>query len=452
MDVTLTGLTPVHPLVRQIRSLLLGAALALGCAGAAQAGNGYFVLGYGPLAHQSAGTSTAIGMDSFAGSSNPAKLSMVGDRLDLGLLLFMPHRRIQRTGTDTPFDFSSTSENELFFLPEAGYSRRINERFVWGISTYGNGGLNTEYRDTTGIPDTNANPAKCGDQPGNFFLGCGKLGFDLAQVIVAPTLSWSFAPGHSLGAAPLLAVQRIDIYGLQAFEAFSAHPDSVSNNGYDYAFGAGLRLGWFGRITSWLDLGAAYSTAVHMQKFDEYKGLIADGGNFDIPQNFNVGLGLKPHKDWVLGFDLSRTFFGDVPGLANGVLNSFQDAESRPLGSRNGSGFNWRNLTNYKGAIAYTATPRLTLRAGYVYGRRPPADSSADSVSFNLFAPNPLRQVTAGFTWQLKDRQEIQFAYGRYLIAGRFGGDSATAEIGLGGQESIRPYVDTVMIGWTRHL
>jgi hypothetical protein len=54
------------------------------------AGGGYFILGYGPLAGQSAGTSTAIGFDSFAGASNPAKLSMTDDRLDLGVILFNP--------------------------------------------------------------------------------------------------------------------------------------------------------------------------------------------------------------------------------------------------------------------------------------------------------------------------------------------------------------------------
>ena len=425
--------------------------LLLSATSTAFAGGGYFVLGYGPYAHQTAGTATAIGFDGFAGSSNPAKFAFVNDRLDLDVLAFMPYRRIERTGSDTPYDFSSKSRNSFFLLPEIGYSSRINGRWTWGITIYGNGGLNTEYRDDTGIPGTNANPEKCGNRPGNFFLGCGKLGFDLAQLITAPSLSWEYRPGQSFGIAPLLAVQRIKIYGLQAFEALSEHPEAVSNRGYDYSVGGGVRLGWMGRLAPWLDVGVAYATRTHMQKFDRYRGLLADGGNFDIPENFSVGVALRPATGLEVGFDFQRIFFGDIPSLANGVQDSLEDPQGQPLGSKGGSGFNWRNGSIYRSAVAYAVSPRLTLRAGYAYGRRPPADASADSVSFNLFAPNPIRQATAGASYRLASGDEINFAYGRY-IEKRFEGPSATSGLGVGGNESITPHVDTVMLGWTRFL
>lgn len=413
------------------------------------AGGGYFLLGYGPYAHQSGGTSAAIGLDGFSGSSNPAKLSAVQDRLDLDLLVFMPHRQIERSGSGTPYDFSSTSKNEFFLLPEAGYARKLNERWSWGLTLYGNGGLNTEYRDDTGQPGTNANPARCGDRPGNFFMGCGKLGFDLAQVVLAPIAAWQYRPGYSLGIAPLLVGQRIKIYGFQAFEGLSARPDAVTNRGYDYAFGAGLRVGWFGRPKPWLDLGASYATRARMEKFDRYRGLLADAGNFDIPQNFSLGFALRPRPRWEFGADLQRIFFGDIPALANGVLDSVEDPQGRPLGSKRGSGFNWRNRSVYRAALSYEATPALTLRAGYAYGERPAADRSADSVSFGLLAPNPEEQVTAGASYRFARVHEVHIAYGRYLEK-EFAGPSATAAFGVGGRESVRPNVDTIMIGWTR--
>lgn len=425
------------------------AGLALGATVPAQAGGGYFVLGYGPLAHQSAGTSTAVGLDAFAGASNPGKLAAAGERLDLGLLNFQPHRTIRREGSNSIYDFSSTSENTFFLLPEVGYSQRINQRLVWGVSLYGNGGLNTEYKDDTGIPDTNANPARCGSRPGNFLLGCGKLGFDLSQLIIAPTLSVSVAPGHSAGVAPLLAYQQFSAYGFQALEGFSANPDATTNQGYDTAFGAGVRVGWFGQVLPWLTLGAAYSSKIYMQKFSEYEGLIAEGGRFDIPANYSVGLGLTPLRDWLVGIDVQRIEFGGVRALGNGVLNSLQDPQGSPFGSRNGSGFNWDDQTNYRIAVAYTATPRLTLRAGLAYGQRPQRDSSANSVTLNLFAPNPTRNATLGLTWQLNRSSDLQFAYGRY-IDGTYEGPSATAGLGVGGNESVSPYVNTFLIGWSR--
>jgi len=437
---------------RQLAPLLAVVIAACSAFTPARAGNGYFILGYGPLAHQSAGTATAMGMDAFAGASNPAKLSFTETRLDLGVLSFMPYRRIERRGaSNAVYDFASTSRNSYFPLPEMGYARRLDSRWSTGITVYGNGGLNTEYPDDTGVDGTNANPAKCGNRPGNFFLGCGKLGFDLGQLIVAPTVAWQANSQHSFGLSPLLVYQRFKAYGFQAFEGLSKHPDAVSNRGYDESVGAGFRVGWFGRMTPWLDLGAAYATRIHMQKFEKYRGLIANGGEFDVPENLSIGFALRPAPNWTVGGDVQRIFYGDLRALSNGVLASIDDPGNDPLGSRNGSGFNWRNLTNYKVAVAWQATPRWTLRAGYLYGRRPAADASADSVSFNLFAPNPRHQATAGFTWAYDPRNDIQFAYGRY-VPGTFKGPSATAALGVGGTESVSPHVDTVLLGWTRRF
>lgn len=422
-------------------------ASACGLSSPAHAGGGYYVLGYGPEAAQSAGTATAIGLDGYAGAANPAKLSAVGDRLDLGLLTFSPNRRIEREGgADPGYDFASTSKNKLFLLPEAGYAARLDERWSWGFSLFGNGGLNTDYRAESSTPGSNAAPARCGNQPGNFFLGCGQLGFDLAQLILATTLSYRYTDGQSVGIAPLFAYQRFKAYGLQAFEGLSQAPDAVSNNGYEGAYGAGVRIGWYGQLRPWLSLGAAYSTRIYMQHFESYRGLLAGNGDFDVPANYSLGLGLKPLASLTLGFDVQRIEFGGIKALGNGVQNSLQDPAGSPLGSASGSGFNWSDQTNYRAAIAWTALPTLTLRAGYAYGDRPQRDASANSVSFNLMAPNPVRNATAGFTWAFARGHDLQFAYGRYL-KGTYGGPGATP---LGGTESVTPYVNTFYLGWSR--
>jgi len=437
----------MHRLSLKGRACLL-LAISVGISMSAQAGGGYFVLGYGPEAAQSAGTSTAFGLDAFAGASNPAKLSAVDDRLDIGLLAFMPHRRAEREDSlDPSYDFSTTSKNQFFLLPEVGYAARINEALSWGLTLYGNGGLNTDYRGETGVPGNNAAPAQCGNQPGNFFLGCGQLGIDLSQLIVATTLSWQYAPGYSVGIAPLLAYQRFKAYGLQAFQGLSAHPDAVTNNGYEGALGAGVRVGWYGRLLPWLNVGAAYSTRIYMQNFESYRGLLAGNGSFDIPENYSVGLSLTPIEKWTVGLDFQRINFGHIRALGNGVLNSLVDPQANPLGSNTGSGFNWRSQTNYRFALAYAVLPSLTLRAGLAYGRRPQRDSSANSVSFNVLSPNPVRNVTAGFTWNFTKSNDLQFAYGRYL-KGTYGGPSATA---LGGNETVTPHVETLYFGWSHH-
>ncbi|MDT0635485.1 OmpP1/FadL family transporter [Spectribacter hydrogenooxidans] len=429
-------------------TVLTAAMIVLGVAMPARAGGGYFILGYGPYANQSAGTATAVGMDAFAAASNPAKLSAVEDRVDLGLILFMPYRRVERTGSGTPYDFASTSDNDLFLLPEAGIAKRINDRWSWGVALYGNGGLNTEYHGNTGIPDTNANPGRCGSQPGNFFLGCGKVGFDLAQVNLAPTLSWQATPKHSFGATLLLTYQRFEAYGLEAFESVSQNPQALTGNGHDEALGAGIRIGWYGEITPWLDAGAAWSSRVYMQDFDDYEGLLADGGNFDLPENYNVGVAIKPDSRWTIGLDIQRIRYSDIPALDNGVLNSLNDPQGSPLGSGNGSAFNWASNTIYKAAVAFDATDTLTLRGGYAYGDQTQRDDGPNSVSLNMFTPNAIHQVSLGLSWRLRANNELNFAYSRYTEV-EYDGPSATAGLGVGGTEKLTARVDQVMLAWS---
>ncbi|CAN0246281.1 unnamed protein product [Chrysoparadoxa australica] len=63
-----------------------------------------------------------------------------------------------------------------------------------------------------------------------FFRGCGKVGFDLAQVNLAPILPWQATSKHSVGAALLLTYQRFEAYGFEAFEAFSQNPQALTGN------------------------------------------------------------------------------------------------------------------------------------------------------------------------------------------------------------------------------
>lgn len=414
-----------------------------------QAGGGYFALGYGPIARQMAGATTAVTGDAYAGASNPAKLLAAGDRLDLGLELFLPRRRIEREASGSVYDFHSNSRNSVFPVPEGAWARQIDRDLAIGVTLYGNGGLNTEYTDTTGVPGTNFNPAECGARPASFFFGCGRAGSDLMQLVVAPTLAWRPAPRHSLGIAPLLALQRFEAYGLQAFAPLSAHPDRVTNNGKDIALGAGLRVGWLGEVTPWLTVGVAYATRIHMQNFDKYRGLFAEG-SFDIPENVSLGVAVQAHPRLTLAFDFQRINFAAVPALGNGVLNSLADPVGRPLGSSDGSGFNWRNQNNYRFGLAFALRPDLTVRAGYAYGRRP-NDDDINSVSFNLLTPNPRHQASVGLSWQPDEQHALHLAVGHFFEQ-TYEGPSASALLGVGGREKIEPYVTTLMVAWTRRL
>ncbi|PCI21424.1 MAG: long-chain fatty acid transporter [Piscirickettsiaceae bacterium] len=410
------------------------------------AGGGYFSLGYGHVAKQTSGAVTAVAEDAFAGASNPGKLTAAGNQFEVGVELFNPHRKVRRTGSGTPFDFSSNSRNSFFLIPEFAYSHQLNDEVAVGITAYANGGLNSEYAKTTGIPGTNANPASCGTKPGNFLLGCDEAGFDLAQLIIAPTIAWKIAPGHSIGVSPLFAVQAFESFGLNSLSLLSKYPTKFTDNGHDFAFGAGVRVGWYGEINSWLSLGAAYSSKVYMQEFDDYKGLFAEG-SFDIPANYSVGAAIRPNDSWIVALDIQRIEFSEVKALGNRVLNSLVPG-GPPIGSASGSAFGWtRNQTNYRLGLTYFASPRLTLRAGYAYGKRPNSNG-IDSTTFSLLTPNPIHQVSAGLSWETENGDELHVGF-EHFFKETLTGPSALFP---GARESITPYVNALHVAWTWHL
>jgi long-chain fatty acid transport protein len=67
--------------------------------------------------------------------------------------------------------------------------------------------------------------------------------------------------------------------------------------------GAGVRVGWTGKVLPGVSLGATWASKVK-GKFDEYKGLFANGGEFDVPENYALGVAVLPSSDWSLGADV----------------------------------------------------------------------------------------------------------------------------------------------------
>ncbi|MGE3771578.1 MAG: OmpP1/FadL family transporter [Gammaproteobacteria bacterium] len=423
--------------------------LTLACAfagAAAQAAGGYFAMGYGPTARHMAGATTAFAEDAFAGASNPAKWLAAGNRVDIGGEFFMPFARVKRTGSNG-YDMASDSDNEFFVLPEGAVSRRLSDRLAFGLTLYGNGGLNTEFRGNNGVRGSNLAPTRCNDKPANFFLGCDKLGLDIQQLVIAPGVAYEVVPGHTLGVAPLLTVQRFEAYGFQAFAPFSQRPTDLTNRGWDWALGIGVRVGWLGELRPGFTLGAAWASRIYMDEFEQYEGLIADG-QLDIPENYSIGFAWRVFRDLTWTFDYQRINFGDVPAVGNGVLATLLDPIAHPLGSSTGSGFNWENQDNFRTAFAYDFRPAFTVRFGYAYGAQTQRDTGLNSVTMNMLTPNAEHQVALGFTWRPAVGNEFHMGYNRY-IAAPFRGPSATALLGIGGHERIEANVDSVMVGWS---
>jgi long-chain fatty acid transport protein len=399
--------------------MITAVALAAGMLSAAPAGatDGYFQHGYGLRAKGMGGASTAMIGDTFGGANNPATMVFTGDRIDFGLDVFSPQRSAERSGSDPllgPIDGSADSDSTVFLIPEFGYNRLISPVLSLGVTVYANGGMNTDYPGGQ-IPDASACDGFYGVPPtGSYNLLCGndRLGVDLMQLVVAPTLSYKLSDRHAIGIAPLIGMQRFSIEGAQAFAGFSTSPSDVSNHGSDTAYGLGVRVGWFGQMTEALALGAAYSSRVYMSEFDKYKGLFAEQGDFDMPENYNLGVAFRFSPSFTLAADYQRINYSKVKSVGNPsslLLDCAGGDTTACLGGSNGAGFGWTDVNVWKLGVEYRHSDRLTLRGGYNHTDNP---IRASDVTINILAPGVVQDhVTLGMTYVTSGGGELTLAY-----------------------------------------
>lgn len=425
------------------RSLVAIAVAAAIAAPAAHATNGYFAIGYGAKAMGMGGAGVAFAQDSLAASANPAGMTQVGNRADLGIRLFNPNRTstldVAALGAGGP-----TAEDDsgatLFAIPNAGFVMQA-ANMTMGISIYGNGGMNTRFNRNI-FDETAANLGFLGQFGPPIPAGItgtggpdtGTLGVDLAQVIIAPSIAMKVHQDHSVGASLLIGAQRFAAYGLGNFQCFTAtanstpasqascattgfptvFSDKLTNQGKDYAYGAGVRVGWVGQITSALSVGATAASKIYMTEFDKYEELFAEQGDFDIPANFAVGVAIKMTPKTTVALDVQRILYEGVKSVSNaGPVPSAGGptlgAGSGLLGSDNGLGFGWEDMTIYKLGINHEYDAQWTFRAGLNYADGP-IDSS--QVLFNVIAPGVVeRHLTLGLTYSPTSSTEVNLAY-----------------------------------------
>jgi long-chain fatty acid transport protein len=395
---------------------------------AAHATTGYFSHGYGLKAKGMGGVGIALPQDALAAATNPAGMALIGNRMDLGVDWFAPDRGAEIVGNAFPgvngsYDGSDTAS---FLIPEFGYNRMINPNLALGVSVFGNGGMNTDYKTS----------------PFTGFGGGSPAGVDLMQLFVAPTVAYKTG-AHAFGVSLNLAYQRFEANGLQPFAGFSSDPSNLTNRGYDDATGWGVRVGWTGQMTPRLTLGATYQTETRMSKFDKYRGLFADGGEFNIPENYGIGMALKATPRLTVAVDIQRINYGDIPAVGNPMDCLFTGCQ---LGGPNGAGFGWRNTTVYKVGLAYEWSPSLTLRGGFVNLKQPIPSSQT---LFNILAPGVVENhLTLGATWQLSPQSELTVAY-MHAFENEVNGSRSIPPAGFGGGEAnLRMDQNSLGVAW----
>lgn len=384
----------------------------------AQATNGYLMDGYGVKSMGIAGVGVALPQDALAAATNPAGTALIGNRFDIGISLFAPEYNANIVGNGFGADGHYGGSLKKFLIPEIGYSHSLSESLAAGVALYGNGGLTTEYRQN----------------PFGAFGAQGRAGVNLQQLFITPSLAWRPTTTQALGLALNVGYQRFSSEGLNVFAPSSVAAADLTDRGTDTSTGVGAKLGWTGQIIGGLSAGASWSSRIKAGKFKDYRGLFADGGSFDIPETFAVGLSYKVLDGLTLAADGQWIEYGGVRAIANPLSNLFA---GNLLGSPNGPGFGWRSIGVLKLGAVYDLNQSLTVRAGYSHaGQTVPANQTF----FNILAPGVITDhASVGATWRITRRGELSFAYtdavkqtvrGSHSIPPNFAGGEANVDLG----------------------
>ncbi|MEM7467423.1 MAG: outer membrane protein transport protein, partial [Pseudomonadota bacterium] len=417
-------------------------------AGSAHATNGYFMIGYGAKSIGLAGSGVAAAEDRLVGALNPAGLSLVSDGFDVGLRILAG---IRNGSIDCRGIFACNSiirdrsSRTTFYVPNFGWKRTLSDELDFGITVYGNGGINTTYGRAF---YREAIARIMGGSPGvPGFPRDGKIGIDFSQLFIAPTLAYKLSANHTIGLSPLISLQRFSTRGFELFSGISSDPTSLTGRGTDYNLGAGFRLGWQGQIHPKLRVGAQYTSTIWTGKAEKYNGLLADGGNFDAPPHWTIGIAWNVSPKLLFQVDYQRIYWESVDSIGNAGPTAAELAgiisPERRLGGKNSIGFGWIDQSVFKLGIKYRPTDHLTLRAGWNHGSSQIPNSET---LINIIAPATVNDnVTLGGSWKLSAGEiSVTYMHGfRSTIS-----DESTNLFGAGARASIIQH--TLDISWAK--
>lgn len=220
------------------------------------------------------------------------------------------------------------SGRPLFPVPNAGYVQPIDENAAWSIVGYVNGGINTTYLWGNWRP------------PGGGPFGWGPAGVDMQQGFLSIGYAQRFHTGlgrMTIGFAPTIAVQMVNVQGLKLFAPYSSNPWEFSDMAYDWSYGGGVRVGALWEFTDRFRIGVSASTPMWMTHLKKYSGQFPEYGNLDIPAQAQADFAYDLLANLTVMADWRHVFYSAVPAYGNPSNPTLY----RSLGGPNGPGFDW---------------------------------------------------------------------------------------------------------------
>lgn len=355
----------------------------------AHATDGNLQVGIGVIQKSLAGAGVANSEDATAIAINPAGIVGVGQQINVSIGAIAPFP--QYTGYGTGFVTPGTVQsNQNFFpFPSGFYSQPIDGDSAFAVGVYANGGLGSSYAVYN--PNTHSYGV----------FGGGTTGLNLLQAFISAAYARRFG-NLSVGVAPILAVQRFTFWGASAFEPLSSDPTQVTNKGYNWSVGIGLRAGVEWEVAPGWRIAVAGQTPIVDSDMESYRGLLPGQGSLNAPANITAGIAWDALPVLTVMFDYKRIFFSGVGGFGN------PSTIPPLLGSDGGPGFAWRDANVFTIAGEWRVNPSWTLRAGYAHNTQIIRSSG---VLFGIFAPAVLTDhISAGISYKISQNWSVEAA------------------------------------------
>lgn len=399
----------------------------LGMTGPALAGNGLNLIGFGAESIGMGGADLAVARDTTAMNTNPAGLAQIpGGRLDVyGALAYqidVAHR--DQLGND-----QEVSNRNIYF-GSGGYSRRIGESpFHVGFGFFAQGGAGAVYKDLI-------TPFGTRDE----FSSLMRIGK------VTPSVAYRVSDRLLVGASLQVAYADVRQKVFPNTSFFDPVDPSRSFFGIEVkdmaGIGLGAKLGVLYRASDRLAVGAAYTSRMSLPLEDgkvvlnmeaaglgrvTYRDAQIDG--LELPQEAGIGVSFRPVRPLLLAVDLSWIDWSG--SMKRTTLRATDpDTPGVPPVLESTTKLNWRDQYVVAIGVAYDATDRIILRAGYNYGRNPIPNETLNPV-MAVFAQH---HVTAGGGYKISRTWHADLAV-EYLVKGKVTYNNPDLPFGPGAQE-----------------
>ena len=357
-------------------------------AASAHATNGMRMIGFGPVQNSMGGVSVGLPLDAASILTNPAGMSVLPGRIDFGASYFVPSVEYKATGMGgSVINDGATIDSDRGGspVPAFGLIIPISEKFRFGIGAYGVAGMGVDY-------------------PVNLYGGVTYTSY--SQMRFAPGLSYKINNMISVG-----AVVNV-MYATMEFNA--GGPSQQPHMGAS-SFGYGATVGVLVKPIDMIQIGIAYETKSIFQDFEFNTAAGRDEIEFNQPQAATIGLGIKPVKNLLIGFDVQWIDWSDTNGSN---LPKYTTKASSTTMDWN---MDWSDQFVYKVGVQYTPHPILVLRAGYNYGKMPlNSDRAFENIAFPAVSEH---HITAGIGVNLTKQLTLNFG-GVYSPAAKIDGSN----------------------------